>query len=79
MYHPQILILLHLQYINRESQREVNSLSKKEIVRFFLLESFVDKTTFNSHPFDKINDFLRLNMLYNIFVYILFKHVVLTK
>ena len=38
-------------------QLDGKALAKKTLPYLFYLESFVDKTTFNSHSFNKINDF----------------------
>ena len=67
-------LFFFLQYLNSEAwwKRFGQKIKvKKEF--FFQLWSFVDKTTFNFHSFNKINDFvnsqLLLNMLLQCFIH----------
>ena len=59
-----IFFILLLYYTLTEKLHE-NALSKKKVALFFQLETFLDKTTFNFHLFNKVNNFVIL-MQYSI-------------
>ena len=46
-----------LLYLNRETPWKF-FIQKRKVAIFFLLEIFVDKTIFNFHSFNKVNDFV---------------------
>ena len=46
-----------LRYLNRETPWKRFS-EKRKVAKFFQLQIFVDKTTFNFHSFNKVNGFV---------------------
>ena len=55
--HKNLFFILLLYYTLTEKLHG-NAAIKKEVAIFFQLEIFVDKTIFNFHLFNKINDFV---------------------
>ena len=52
-----LFFILLLVKLNRETLWK-RFIQKRKVAIFFQLEIFVDKTTFNFHSFNKVNDFV---------------------